>query len=177
MAKAKKGSGARSRKLNFRVIDGVFLLLVGMVGALAMHLNSGLRTDMNSLLHSQQVIRTELAPRLAQDIDMLRSSMMEINHRLQAPKKAIMKGKKTADVEEPAETLLWTTSEAVKAIFDKAPISAMSRFPSSVDGRENGKSLTWVYLQIANTFFWLLVLAGMMILILKLLETTPEDKH
>lgn len=191
MAKGKKVSisvpKTRSKffkAFQFRIMDGVLLLMIGLGGAYSMSLHNSAREDMNVLYQNQQVFKTELAPRMAQDIDSLRTSLRELYSRLNAPKKVAPKGKKLADAEESLDVLdkelaksMAVTEEMISALLSKyqgVQISGRS-LASVVDGRDNGKSMNWVVLRVAYSFFWLMIITGLLLIIGKVLEASAKS--
>jgi hypothetical protein len=182
MAKAKKSSAARASKFfSFRAADGLIILFVGAVGALTMFLYQDIRKDIDMLVHNQHVLKTQLVPKIGEEIDNVRTSIREINSRLAvkkaAPQAPAVKGKRHASNEAGQEP---TTEELFNDILNKYSIlnSSLSRsiggrFPAQVNGEENGKTLGWVISQIGMCVSWLLVIGAIVILILKMIEQGP----
>jgi hypothetical protein len=190
MAKAKKKTVRlpSSRRIPMRLMDGVVILFVGAFGSLSLYLYQDLRKDVNVLLQNEQTFKTQVAPAISQELSDLRSSLRDLNVRLAAKKLspvAPVKRKRSAQNDDSAadENSLASENEILKLINEKyVTVDGFSqvwdpRAPASVSNEEGGKNATWVLSQIGLCFSWMLVIGSIVLLILKLVESTARSKN
>lgn len=181
-AKSKKilSTSVRKKASSWRMMDGFLILLFGCVGSMAMYMYQDVRQDVNLLIKNQEVFRAELAPKMGQEMDSMRTAIREIYQKMNAPKKVQTapapgaKPKRTAWDDTPSEEIFSSILDQYQTRKD----SSSSRSPASqVNGQNNGKSMSWVYSQIGLCFSWLMIISGLIVLIVKMLEVGAKKSE
>jgi hypothetical protein len=193
MAKAKKKTVRlpSPRRIPMRLMDALVILFVGAFGSLSLYLYQDLRKDVNVLLQNEQTFKTQVAPAISQELGDLRNSLRDLNVKLSARKMspaAPAKRKRSVqndniDGDENSLASDIDSSEILKLINEKyVTIDGVTqawdpRAPASVPADESGKNMRWVLSQIGLCFSWMLVIGSIVLLILKLVESSARSKN